>query len=596
MKGTIVGAWISTSQKLWGEELTLNAMTKVGIAADKIFLPTEEVPDNIPKALIQEIAKSIGKSEGDTWKAIGQDNIATFSKLYPAFFRNENLYAFLAAMYDIHVEVVKRLPGAKPPELLMKIVSEDEAVFTYRSKRAMFDYFQGMLSGAATFYKEKIDITVIEKTTDYMAIKIKFPQNIRRKKVFSFNKTLKFAKDLATKTAITATVMSLVLNLILSSGGINIPWWSALLTGVVAFISAKLVNRPLTCIAEEIDSLMEHRYFDTLSIVTGDEVETIINKINAYKKIVKTEFTGFKGTGDEMNRYGENFNDLAEKMRDTSNEISGVVNDVAMAATSQAQETTEAVGILNGNLNTLKQVVNEQINNNKQLETAVEEINSGFREVQATSNNLSNSMKKFEDVKTSAENLQTQATKINEITVMVADIARQTNLLALNAAIEAARAGEQGRGFAVVAEEVRKLAEESHNHSERISSDLKVLINIISDVVHSVEEEFAVLAEESIQLTKVVSNNNKHIENVHYVSSNIVEMISKLENEMNGIQQVYGKIESLAAISEENSAASEEVSAAVATYNIKLQDMMDKIGEFKKLTQNFTEDINKYRT
>ena len=83
---------------------------------------------------------------------------------------------------------------------------------------------------------------------------------------------------------------------------------------------------------------------------------------------------------------------------------------------------------------------------------------------------------------------------------------------------------------------------------------------------------------------------------MHYVSSNIVEMISKLENEMNGIQQVYGKIESLAAISEENSAASEEVSAAVATYNIKLQDMMDKIGEFKKLTQNFTEDINKYRT
>ena len=57
-----------------------------------------------------------------------------------------------------------------------------------------------------------------------------------------------------------------------------------------------------------------------------------------------------------------------------------------------------------------------------------------------------------------------------------------------------------------------------------------------------------------------------------------------------------GKIESLAAISEENSAASEEVSAAVATYNIKLQDMMDKIGEFKKITQNFTEDINKYRT
>ena len=596
MKGTIVGAWISTAKKLWGEELTTTAMAKVGIAVDKMFLPTEEIPDNIPKSLIQEIARSIGKSEGDTWKAIGQDNVDTFSKLYPAFFRNENLYAFLAAMYDIHVEVVKRLPGAKPPELLMKIISENEAVFTYRSKRAMFDYFQGMLSGAATYYKENIDITVLEKTSDFIALKIKFPKNIRRKKVFSLNKMLSFAKDLATKTALSATLITLVINLLMNSVGVNIPWWSAFITGIVVLVVAKAINRPLDSIEKEIDSLMEHRYFDTLSIETGDEVEAIINKINAYKKLVKTEFTGFKGTGDEMNRYGETFNDLAEKMRETSQEISGVVTDVAMAATSQAQETTEAVGILNGNLNTLKQVVNEQIDNNKQLETAVEEINSGFREVQTTSNNLSSSMKKFEDVKGSAENLQTQATKINEITVMVADIARQTNLLALNAAIEAARAGEQGRGFAVVAEEVRKLAEESHNHSERISSDLKILIQIISEVVKSVEEEFEVLASESVQLTKVVNNNNKHIKNVHFVSSNIVEMISKLENEMNGIQKVYGKIESLAAISEENSAASEEVSAAVATYNIKLQDMMDKIGEFKKLTHNFTEDINKYRT
>lgn len=596
MKGTIVGAWINTAKKLWGEELTTTAMAKVGIAVDKMFLPTEEIPDNIPKSLIQEIARSIGKSEGDTWKAIGQDNVDTFSKLYPAFFRNENLYAFLAAMYDIHVEVVKRLPGAKPPELLMKIISENEAVFTYRSKRAMFDYFQGMLSGAATYYKENIDITVLEKTSDFIALKIKFPKNIRRKKVFSLNKMLSFAKDLATKTALSATLITLVINLLMNSVGVNIPWWSAFITGIVVLVVAKAINRPLDSIEKEIDSLMEHRYFDTLSIETGDEVEAIINKINAYKKLVKTEFTGFKGTGDEMNRYGETFNDLAEKMRETSQEISGVVTDVAMAATSQAQETTEAVGILNGNLNTLKQVVNEQIDNNKQLETAVEEINSGFREVQTTSNNLSSSMKKFEDVKGSAENLQTQATKINEITVMVADIARQTNLLALNAAIEAARAGEQGRGFAVVAEEVRKLAEESHNHSERISSDLKILIQIISEVVKSVEEEFEVLASESVQLTKVVNNNNKHIKNVHFVSSNIVEMISKLENEMNGIQKVYGKIESLAAISEENSAASEEVSAAVATYNIKLQDMMDKIGEFKKLTHNFTEDINKYRT
>ena len=93
-----------------------------------------------------------------------------------------------------------------------------------------------------------------------------------------------------------------------------------------------------------------------------------------------------------------------------------------------------------------------------------------------------------------------------------------------------------------------------------------------------------------------MAGNNQHVENVHLVAENIVSMINKLENEMKGMNQVYGKIENLAAISEENSAASQEVSAAVQVYNEKLQDLMARIIEFKVVIGHFSEDVNHYRT
>src|SRR6185295_1123934 len=64
--------------------------------------------------------------------------------------------------------------------------------------------------------------------------------------------------------------------------------------------------------------------------------------------------------------------------------------------------------------------------------------------------------------------LSERTQQIGGIISTVDDFAEQSSLLALNASIEAARAGEQGKAFSVVAAEIKKLAEQSQQATDKV--------------------------------------------------------------------------------------------------------------------------------
>ena len=204
-------------------------------------------------------------------------------------------------------------------------------------------------------------------------------------------------------------------------------------------------------------------------------------------------------------------------------------------------------------------------------------------------------MKQFTFVRDAVENLRSETERIASITEVVTQIASQTNLLALNAAIEAARAGEQGRGFAVVAEEIRTLAEQSQEQASVIATDVGNITRIITKVVSSVDNEYQTLEQESHQLQGVVVDNAAHVDNIRNVSMSISEIIDSLHNEMNALNQAFEKVETIAAMSQENSAAAQEVNATVQMHNEKLQDLMDKIKSFGEISEKFSQDLSTYK-
>jgi methyl-accepting chemotaxis protein len=116
-----------------------------------------------------------------------------------------------------------------------------------------------------------------------------------------------------------------------------------------------------------------------------------------------------------------------------------------------------------------------------------EELNSSVREISEamvkSKDTASAAVERVEVADQQAQRLSEAAGAMSNIVQLIGDITGQINLLALNATIESARAGEAGRGFAVVAAEVKNLANQAKQATDKIDQEIGNLNGISSDVV-----------------------------------------------------------------------------------------------------------------
>ncbi len=595
MKGTVVSSWVESCRKLYGNDIVNKALKEFNLTSEHIFTPFEDVEDRVARGIIDHIGNQLGKTTKEIWNTMGEENIKTFSKNYPGFFRHESAYQFLKSMNDVHIIVMKRFRGAKPPLLDVETISSHEILFTYRSKRGMVDYLIGLTNGAIKHFNENAQIEILYQNEEETQLKLTFEREIQSTKKYRANRFLSFGfiKNTAVKSSIVNTAAVTVTSLLLSQGIIK-----TVILALVAFcfsiLSASYLNRPSRMIMKELKNLSERKFVETIQLKTKDEYETYMEHINEIKRNIQKDFIGFNAIVDELYTFNKSVSDIAGTMMNTSDDITVVLDQVAQAAVTQAEDTTKAISVLDDSVQNVTTISNEGQQNKTQIEEAVLGIEDSFKNVQATASQIADVLYSFSNIKKESTDLKDNADAITQIVLIVASIAKQINLLALNASIEAARAGEAGKGFTVVAEEVRKLSEETNKAVKQINESLMGFVSSIGIVVEGIDTQYTVLENENTKLSDAVTKSNQMNQRLKVVSQLLIKNSTELKSEADNITDLFDGIQNLAAIAEENSASTQEANSNVTVYVEQIKKLNDQITVFDTMIQNFQEDLGNY--
>lgn len=211
---------------------------------------------------------------------------------------------------------------------------------------------------------------------------------------------------------------------------------------------------------------------------------------------------------------------------------------------------------------------------------AQESLSFSYKESESVKANISMMITLKQKIQTIAElilELSDYIQQIGNTVGIVEDIAEQTNMLALNAAVEAARAGEHGKGFAVVAGEIRKLADESKQATNKISS----LINDIEQATNS-----TVMATE--EGTKEIEAG---VNLAHSIDSNIRALISVMTDLTTGIEGILTSTIDQAVLSEDVIQIVEELDKGLNESIDNLEENINSVKTFSQISNNLKQNM-----
>lgn len=392
------------------------------------------------------------------------------------------------------------------------------------------------------------------------------------------------------ESAVRNSISGMLRSLVLLAGCMII-----LFTAILVYLSFR-IRKPLLATAEYIDCIANGDLSGNLEVKSViREVTILIRASAALKEKLNSIVTEVDGHATQLDNNMESLNALASASSKGANQIRQAIDELSKTAVSLA-ENVQSVNArmmeMGDNVTAIHSETVTLNENSDKMDHANRNASESMNLV-LTSSHTSSAI--IEEMIVQVKATNEAIASISKAVELISDITSQTNLLSLNASIEAARAGQAGRGFAVVATEIKQLADQSSQGAATIK-------NIADDILEksnkSVEltERMRALAEKEqadIGSAKTGFDTLSQIIEANVATAGTIAEKTKNLEELK--QTIINNITELSAISEENAASNEEVTANVSSIAESIDRISEDTGMIKKVSADLEEQMKYFK-
>ncbi|TWH45872.1 methyl-accepting chemotaxis protein [Sporomusa sp. KB1] len=360
---------------------------------------------------------------------------------------------------------------------------------------------------------------------------------------------------------------------------------------------SKRIARPITLIRDECMLLASGDLREQLtnSVSSHDEIGQLAQGFQTMRSNLRVLVSSVLSRAEQLAASSEELTASAQQSAEAANQVAGSITEIAAGAEKQAISANQISAIAQEMAKKTETILIAAQEASVVALTASQEAEQGRQTVDRTVEQMNEIGRGSASLETAIEELSKGSQEISEIVTLISNIAKQTNLLALNAAIEAARAGEYGRGFAVVAEEVRKLAEESNQATQKI--DLLIKQNQLN-MSHAVtaSQARAEGIRTGIDLVDATGETFKNIvESVLQISDQIKDISTAINQMVGGNKILVVSIREIDEVSKRAAAESQTVSAATEEQSASMEQIASSSQSLAILASDLQATVVKFQ-